>query len=138
MSDDQFSIETLRTRRDALLALLAAVGPFIQGSLCKVRITCGKPGCRCAVGERHEAHVLSKKVGGKTVTTHIPRDLLNEVESWTEQHRQIKKLMREISDLGEKIIRSHVKVQRQGNPPKHRTKKDGGNPKSHVKRPPAS
>ena len=49
-----------------------------------------KPRCKCAKDDRHEAYVLSKKVRGKTVTTHIPRDLLDEVRSWAEAQKRIK------------------------------------------------
>ncbi len=108
----QISTRTLETRRAACLKKLADTGPFVQGSLCKVRVKCGKPHCKCAEGDRHEAYVLSKKVRGKTVTTHIPRDLLDEVISWAEEQKRIKKLLREISDLSERIIRIHVKERR--------------------------
>jgi hypothetical protein len=108
----QVSTTTLEARRNALLKKLAEAGPFVQGSLCKVKIKCGKPRCKCAKGEHHEAYVLSKTVRGKTVTTHIPRDLLDEVKSWAEEQKRIKKLTREISDLSEQIIRIHVKERR--------------------------
>jgi len=109
---EQVSTEKLEARRNVLLKELAQTSPFVQGSLCKVRIKCGKPRCKCARGDRHEAYVLSKKVRGKTVTTHIPRDLLDEVKSWAEEQARIKKLMGEISDLSERIIRVHVKERR--------------------------
>ena len=108
----QVSTQALEARRKVLLKELAETGPFVQGSLCKVRVTCGNPRCKCAQGDRHEAYVLSKKVRGKTATTHIPRDLLDEVKSWAEQQKRIKKLMREISDASEQIIRIHVKEKR--------------------------
>ncbi len=108
----QVSTQALEARRKVLLKELAETGPFVQGSLCKVRVKCGNPRCKCARGDRHEAYVLSKKVRGKTVTTHIPRDLLDEVTSWAEQQKRIKKLMREISDASEQIIRIHVKEKR--------------------------
>jgi len=109
---EQVSTKTLEARRNARLKELAELRPFVQGSLCKVRVKCGKPHCKCAEGDRHEAYVLSKKVRGKTVTTHIPRALLDEVRLWAEEQKRIKKLMREISDLSEQIIRIHVKERR--------------------------
>ncbi len=112
---EQLSTKELAARRKTLLKELAQTGPFVQGSLCKVRIKCGNPRCKCARGDRHEAYVLSKKVRGKTVTTHIPRDLLDEVKSWAEEQKRIKELMREISDLSERIIRIHVKEGRSRN-----------------------
>lgn len=106
------SIATLGARRAALLKRLALVGPLVQGSYCTRRVRCGKPGCRCARGEPHQACVLTRKVGGRTVTTHVPRDLRSEVEAWTGQYRQIMKLIRDISALSERIIRMHVPTSR--------------------------
>ena len=106
------SVETLTIRRQALLKRLADVGPLVQGSFCTRKVKCGKPGCRCAEGEPHEACVLTRKVRGKTVTTHVPRDLRDEVRAWAEEHKRVKALLKEISALSERIIRIHVRTSR--------------------------
>jgi hypothetical protein len=106
------SVKTLETRRGALLKRLAGVGAFVQGSFCVRSVKCGRPGCRCSQGEPHEAYVLTRKVRGKTATTHVPRDLREEVRSWAEQYRQIKGLIRQVSDLSDRIIRIHVRTKR--------------------------
>lgn len=106
------SVNTLETRRTALLKQLAEVGPFVQGSFCTRAVKCGKPGCRCAEGRPHEACVLTKKVRGKTKTTHVPRDLHDEVQAWANQYKRLKALMKEISDVSEQIIRIHVRTSR--------------------------
>jgi hypothetical protein len=106
------SIKTLEIRRSALLKRLAETGPLVQGSYCTVKVKCGKPGCRCSRGEPHQACVLTRKVRGKTVTTHIPRDLRSEVEAWADQYRQVMKLVKDISALSERIIRIHVQTSR--------------------------
>lgn len=104
------SIVELRVQRQQKLQELAKIQPFIAGSLVPVRVRCGKPGCHCVDGERHEAVILTKKVKGKSTSIHVPRAMLAEVEAWQEEHKRIKKLMREISALGEKIIRLHVRT----------------------------
>ena len=106
------SIATLEIQREALLKRLAQIGPLVQGSYCTVKVKCGKPGCRCSRGEPHQACVLTRKVRGKTVTTHVPRDLRSEVEAWTGQYRQVMGLIRQISALSERIIRIHVRTSR--------------------------
>lgn len=106
------SVATLEIQRGALLKRLAQIGPLVQGSYCTVKVKCGKPGCRCSRGEPHQACVLTRKVRGKTVTTHVPRDLRSEVEAWAGQYRQIMKLIRDISTLSERIIRMHVRTSR--------------------------
>jgi len=107
-----YSTKTLEIRRQALLKQLADVGPFIQGSFCTRKVKCGKPGCRCSEGFPHEACVLTKKVRGKTKTTHVPRDLRDEVQAWADQYKRVKALMKEISDVSEQIIRIHVQTSR--------------------------
>lgn len=109
---ENVSIKMLKTRRDAKLRQLADAGPFVQGSLYRKQVRCGSPNCKCARGEPHEAHVLTGKVGGKTRTIHVPLDLREEVGLWVKECRRVKKLIKEISELGEQIIRTHVKASR--------------------------
>ena len=106
------SIQTLKARRDAKVRLLAGVGPVIGGSLAAVKVRCGNPNCRCASGERHESTILCKKVRGKSASIHVSRDLVDEVRAWSNEHKRVKKLLKEISDLGERIIRLHVQTKR--------------------------
>jgi hypothetical protein len=108
----QESINTLRARRDAKLRLLANIGPFIGGSVAAVKVRCGNPNCRCASGDRHEATILCKKVGGRSASMHVPRDMVEEVRAWSREHKRLKALIKEISELGERIIRLHVKTRR--------------------------
>ena len=91
---------------------LAEIGPFVQASFCTRNVKCGNPRCRCAKGEPHNANVLTRKVRGKTQTLHVPRDLQNEVKSWVNEYKRLKKLMKEISQLNEQIIRIHVRTSR--------------------------
>ena len=112
MTIKQASLGTLAKRRDARLKKLAQVQPFIAGSLAKVGVKCGNPNCKCASGERHEAWVLTRKERGKTVTVHVPRDMVEEVARWAAEYKRLKVLLREISELGEEAIRIFVKASR--------------------------
>jgi hypothetical protein len=106
------SIQTLTIRRQALLKRLAETGPLVQASFCTRKVKCGKLGCRCADGQPHESCVLTRKVRGKTVTTHVPRDLHDEVRTWAEENKRVKALLKQISDLSDRIIRIHVRTSR--------------------------
>ena len=106
------SMRTLATRRDARLHAIAQIKPFIAGSLAKVGVKCGNPNCKCASGERHEAWVLTRKEKGRTVTVRVPRDMVEEVKQWTAEHKRLKKLMKETSELGERMIKIFVKASR--------------------------
>ena len=108
----KLSIGVLQTRRGAKLKQLAEVKPLIQGSLCKVGTRCGNPNCRCARGEKHTAHILTRKVRGKTKTNYVPVGMQEEVQAWVEEYRRVKKLLKEISDMNEQILRAYVPTSR--------------------------
>lgn len=112
MATKNESLRTLATRRNARFSQIAQVKPFIAGSLAKVGVRCGNPNCKCASGERHEAWVLTRKERGRTVTVHVPRDMVKEVTQWVSEHKRLKKLMKEASELGERMIRIFVRANR--------------------------
>ncbi len=100
------------TRRAAKLKELAACRPFVAASLCQVNRRCGKPGCRCARGQPHRAHVLTYKVKGKTRAVHVPKDLLSEVQEWVKEYKRIKALIRQVSCHSLAILHHHVPASR--------------------------
>lgn len=106
------SLGTLEARRSARLRELAAVGPFVTGSLVKVRVRCGNPNCKCASGQRHEAHIVSRKEKGRTASYHVPTERVEDVRRWAAEYRTVKRLIREIASLSEQIVRLHVRTQR--------------------------
>jgi len=99
-------------RRAGLLKRLAACKPFVAASLCAVNRTCGNPNCRCARGQPHQAHVLTYKVKGKTKSVYVPKNLVEEVRTWVDEHKRIKRLIAEISKESMEIIRRHVPASR--------------------------
>ena len=50
---------------------------------------------------------LTLKQRGKTRTVYVPRDLKDEVQAWVEEHRRLKRLLREITLLQLALIRLH-------------------------------
>ena len=108
----QLSINVLERRRNAKIKDLAKVGPMIQGSLATIEVTCGNPNCRCAQGDKHTSHIITKKVRGKTKSVYVPVDRREEVKAWTREYRRIKQLIKEISEINEKILKVHVTSKR--------------------------
>ncbi len=106
------SENVLRSRLDAALRNLACGQPMIEGSLSAIRVTCGNPNCRCAKGEKHISHILTRKVNKKTKSVYVPADMVEEVTAWVEEHRRLKKKLKEISALSEQLIKQHVAVRR--------------------------
>jgi hypothetical protein len=102
----------LEARRSVLMRQLRNVGPVIEGSLATVKRRCGKPGCRCAQGEPHAAVILCRKVLGRSYATYVPRELRDEVRRWNTEHKRVKKLLKLISEINERIVRLHVAEKR--------------------------
>lgn len=88
----------------ARLKKLAAFGPMVDGSLVVVRRRCGNPRCRCTQGEKHPAHYLMRKVGGKTHSLYIPVDLVKDVRAWNQEFRRLKRLAAEICERQRKVV----------------------------------
>ena len=95
---------------------VAARKPLLAASLVSFERLCGKPGCHCARGEKHHGQQLTYKVRGKTRTVYVPVDFTEEVRSWIEEHRRLKRLLQEISQLSLALVRSHAqeRKRRQG------------------------
>lgn len=94
-------------QRDARLRQLKDVGAFVAGSMVKIAHTCGNPNCKCARGEKHENYYLTYKIKQKTQTRYIPVDMEEEVKEWTREYKHLKGLIREVSQLGIKILKQY-------------------------------
>ncbi len=90
------------TRQNAAVKRLAQVGPFVQGTLVRIK----HPTCK------HVAHRLTFKVRGKTKAVYVPVDLIKEVTQWTRNYRILKELMRLINRRSLAIIHQHVPAKR--------------------------
>ena len=103
----------LKRKREGLLKKLAGVGPFVDGSIAKVKRRCGNKRCKCYLkGQKHESYYLMYKVAGVTKAVYIPVDMEEEVRQWNEEHKRLKKIIAEINRANKEIIRRHVKEKR--------------------------
>lgn len=99
----------IRRRLDSRLKQYRPQGPLLAASLVTVQRRCGKPTCRCAKdGPLHVSHQLTLKEHNTTRTVYVPVDLLDEVRSWIDEHKRLKRLRTEITQLTLALIQSHV------------------------------
>ncbi len=103
----------IRRMLEARVKKIKAEGPMLSASLVQSGKQCGRPGCRCMKGERHIQHQLTFKVHGKTQTVYVPVDLVEEVRGWIEEHKRLRGLMQEISQLAVALVRTHVTARKQ-------------------------
>src|SRR3954462_2254519 len=98
----------IRPMLDSRLKQLAPAGPVLAASLSRVSKRCGQPSCACHHGgPLHHAHHLTLKEAGKSRTVYVPQDLLEEVQRWVQEHRRLKALLHEVSQLTLALIRGH-------------------------------
>ena len=110
----QTSENMVRKRLLSRAGKLGAGGISTGGSLTRILRKCGKAGCRCAVepSARHEAHLLTWKVKGKTQAAYVPVDMAEEVRQWTSERRRLKKVLAEMDALVVELLKSHAAASR--------------------------
>jgi hypothetical protein len=83
--------------RAAALRQIAQLGPFMEGSLSPFqRLGCAQPGWH-----------LTFKQQGRTRTLYVPMDLVDQVKTWTQNYRHLKKLIRQVTRHSRALIRGH-------------------------------
>ena len=93
----------IKRMRDARLSKLTPLCPPLAASL---------------VSGSRRGYQITLKHNGKTRTVYVPNDLKEEVQASIREHRRIKKLLWEITQLELARIRSHVaERRRRGNRP---------------------
>jgi len=87
-----------RTTRSRI-AKLIHYAPMMRATVTVRRVTCGKPNCRCAEGERHLAVYITSRKGGKMRQLFIPKEKEEEVRSWVGNYHRVRELLDELSEL---------------------------------------
>ena len=88
--------------RQATLRQIAQLGPFIEGSLSPFQ----RPGCT------QPGWHLTFKQRGRTRTLYVPLELVAEVKQWTQNYRQLKRLIRQVTRHSRALIHGHVASRR--------------------------
>jgi len=86
-------------------AQLLADGGVLRGSISVRRRVCGKAGCRCARGERHEAMYVVYRQAGRTTQLYVPKDWESRVREWAKRYRDVRKLLDKLSGVCEAKVR---------------------------------
>jgi hypothetical protein len=105
----RLSTLALRNRRDGLLKLFppGEIREILRGSLTERFLTCGKPGCRCARGERHgPVWYLSVSLdqSHRTGST-VPSHQLDQVRRGIASYHRVQEHLEEISDINRELLR---------------------------------
>jgi hypothetical protein len=103
----KLSTLALRNRREGLTKLLPPLREVLRGSLMERYLTCGKPHCKCARGERHgPVWYLSVSLdqAHRTGST-VPSHQVEQVRRWIENYHHVKERLEKISDINRELLR---------------------------------
>ena len=103
-------LSQIPTELSTEVRLIVRVREMVRGYVYHSRRRCGKPSCRCARGEPHEAWVIATKVDGKQTTRSLSSERRKRVQRLAEDYRQfrqaqgaVRKLFRELTQLGREL-----------------------------------
>src|SRR5215831_1232361 len=101
------SLLALRKRREGLSKLVPPLSEVLRGSLMERYLTCGKPDCKCARGERHgPVWYLSVTLDQSHRSGHtVAADQVEQVRRWIENHHRVKEHLEKISDINRELLR---------------------------------
>jgi hypothetical protein len=99
------SARALRARRRALAARLGDVEAVLAGSLVEQTRRCGKPGCRCAAGERHGPYAyFAPRPAGRGRSKYVPSNLVALVRAGLARGAQVEAVLAEISAINAELL----------------------------------
>jgi hypothetical protein len=100
------SVAEIRRARAQLARLLGRRGNIMKGSLAMRATRCGRPGCKCAQGQKHGPYLyVSVFRGGRTRSVYVPQHLQGQVRQWVENARQLQDDVAEITWLNAELLR---------------------------------
>jgi len=84
----------IKVRRKRAMEKLGTLGNLLEGSLYRA--------------DRGEAvrYQLTDKVANKSRTLYVPADMAKEVREWTQNWKQAKRLLKELSELSREEVRA--------------------------------
>jgi hypothetical protein len=100
----------LRKQKFDTLRSMAALRPdALLGSLSVHKRRCGKPTCRCADGEGHEAWSFTFMVEGRKRVLHVPAAWVEEVQRRVAEGRRFKEAVAQVCAANAELLALEIK-----------------------------
>jgi len=94
-----------------ILEQVRRIGPFIEASLTVTHKRCGRAQCRCAEeGPIHETALLTWKEKAVTHTLYVPVELREEVQTWVDNWKRLRRLIGQMSQTQRQFLRQRKKT----------------------------
>ena len=105
-----YSLDELKKRQRQLKTKIKQLLDLLIGSVVSYQMKCGKKNCKCVHGERHVCFYLSLKKQGKTVNSYLPKHLVEKARQMTDNHKQLKQVLAELSEVNLELLRHRDKL----------------------------
>lgn len=79
------------------ISQIIRTGGLLRGTLLVRHRVCGKPGCRCARGEKHEGLALQVRLDGRSRQFHVPRSMEEDVRRWVAQYKEVRERLDKVA-----------------------------------------
>jgi len=101
------SVPVLLRRRAAVARELPDLQQILRGSLVERFVTCGKPTCKCARGERHGPlyYLTVSRPGGRTQGLYVGPAQRAQVQAWVANYQRLKARLEAISEVNRELLR---------------------------------
>ena len=97
----------LYAQRRRLRQKLASLGPFIKGSVCELKMNCGKPECRCHKGgPKHPATYFSFYREGKQRLIYLSKKEQKDARQWLANYKETETIIKELTSCNIQILKS--------------------------------
>jgi hypothetical protein len=95
----------LENTRDALIEQLHNLGNLMRGSLVKTRVRCGRKGCVCQAGDKHEKVHLSLNVQGRTRGCYVGKNREEAVASLIREYQRAWNIIEQLTEVNLELMR---------------------------------
>jgi hypothetical protein len=95
----------LERRRDALIEELHGVGNLMRGTLVCARVKCGRKGCQCETGEKHEKVHLCLNFQGRTRNRYVGRARKEEVACLVREYQRTWHIIEQLTEVNLELLR---------------------------------
>lgn len=95
----------LEHKRDALIEELRSLGNLMRGTLIQARVKCGRKGCECEAGERHEKVHLCLNLHGRTRNLYVGRGRKDRVASLVREYQRARHIIEKLTEINLELLR---------------------------------
>lgn len=92
-------------RRDALIDELRSIGNLMRGTLIQTRVKCGRKGCVCESGEKHEKLHLSLNLHGRTRGCYVGEARREEVAPLIAEYQRAWHIIEQLTEVNLELLR---------------------------------